>query len=65
MMEKAKALGKAELSGDKEAFEKAKSDHDSYKELVLMSDEVVLPGNPIRSLPPENSQRPITINING
>ena len=52
---KAKAMAKARISGDAKEFKKAEDDFNSYKALVLMSTEVVLPGNQITSLPPQRT----------
>ena len=36
----ASALGKAEQSGDIEAIEKARKEHEAYKKIVLEADEL-------------------------
>jgi hypothetical protein len=42
LMQYAKALGKAEQSGDAEAFAKAKVEHDAYRDLCLKADKMTL-----------------------
>ena len=42
LMQKAHELGKARLSGDAERIRVAEKDHQAYKELCLLSDEMSL-----------------------
>lgn len=42
LMRFAKALGEAKKSGDPEAIAKAQLEHDTYKQLVLDSDECIM-----------------------
>ncbi|MBK8132626.1 MAG: hypothetical protein IPK48_07885 [Gammaproteobacteria bacterium] len=40
LMQLARKMAQAEKSGDKDAFEKAKADHNAYKDLCLLSDKM-------------------------
>jgi hypothetical protein len=42
LMQKAKALGQAKLSGDEAAIRNAQADHDAYQALCLKSDKMTL-----------------------
>lgn len=42
LMAKAHAVGQAKLHGTPEELEKAQKEHDEYKELCLLSDEMTL-----------------------
>ena len=55
LIEKARRVGKAEQGNDPEELRLAKANLEDYKELVKISDELVLPGNPITCLYPEYS----------
>ena len=42
LMQLAQALGQAEKSGDQDAIEKAKAEHDAYRDLCLKADKMNL-----------------------
>lgn len=42
LMQLARAVGQAEKSGDQEALAKAKAEHDTYRDLCLKADRMIL-----------------------
>ena len=48
LMDKARAVAKAKASGDEKAIKMAEEDHESYRQLCLDADEMVIPQIPRR-----------------
>lgn len=43
LMMLAQELGQARMSGDLDRIEKAQKKHDEYRDIVLLSDEMIIP----------------------